>query len=64
MMVRGPVPVFIRSRDAKFQSVYGNFTGSGHCAHINELFEPGDGEGTTCDWYDGESIQSKGSANV
>lgn len=64
MMIRGPVPVFMRSLDAEFQSVEGNFTGSGRCGQINEIFAHGDGEGTTLDWYDGESLQSKGSANV
>lgn len=64
MMIRGPVPVFVRSRDAEFQSVDCNFTGSGHCAQINELFEHGDGEGTTLDWNDGESLKSKGSEDV
>lgn len=43
MMIRGPVPMFVRSYDAEFRSVEGNLTGSGHCVHTNEH---GDGEGT------------------
>jgi hypothetical protein len=64
MVIRGVAPVFRTFLEAQFDSVETNFTGSGECCQVDDMFELGDGMGNNIDYSDGARLEFyKGGSN-